>query len=33
MENKLFSDYNIILINLDGLRQDQVELSKNLKSI
>ena len=33
MKNKLFSDYNIILINLDGLRQDQVELCKNLKSI
>lgn len=33
MKKKLFSDYNIILVNLDGLRQDQVELCKNLKSI
>lgn len=28
---KPFSDYNIILVNLDGLRQDQVELCKHLK--
>ena len=33
MKNKLFSDYNIILVNLDGLRQDQVELCKHLKLI
>lgn len=30
---RLFSDYNIILVNLDGLRQDKVELCKNLNSL
>jgi arylsulfatase A-like enzyme len=33
MEKKSFSDYNIILINLDGLREDQVELCNYLKSL
>lgn len=33
MQKNSFSDYNIILVNLDGLRHDQVELCKNLKSI
>jgi len=28
-----FSDYNIILVNLDGLRQDKVKLCKNLNSL
>lgn len=28
-----FKDYNIILINLDGLRQDRLEICKNLKKI
>ena len=27
-----FSNYNLILINLDGLRKDKVNLCPNLKS-
>lgn len=30
---KTFPEYNIIMINLDGLRQDKVSLSPNLKKI
>ena len=34
MQNmKRFSDYNIILVNLDGLRQDKVEFCDNLNSL
>jgi len=28
-----YPDYNIILVNLDGLRQDKVELCPNLNSL
>jgi len=31
--SKHFSDYNIILVNLDGLRQDKVEFCDNLNSL
>ena len=30
---EIFKDYNIILINLDGLRQDGVDVCSNLKSL
>ena len=31
--SKHSSDYNIILVNLDGLRQDKVEFCDNLNSL
>ena len=33
MKDKIFSNYNIILVNLDGLREDQVDLCNFLKTL